>query len=156
MIGFDAIQITIAVNLLYAAFLGALIGAERGRKGRAAGMRTYALVALGAAFFASMSVYGFEEFRNQAGVQFDPSRIISNIVVGIGFLGAGIIIFRQEKGLQGLTTAAGLWVTAAIGMAVGVGMYAAAAFATALVVAILYFLLRIEYLLGYKGEHDED
>src|SRR3989344_4948720 len=103
-------------QLLLAVFLGAAIGIERELARKTAGMRTFALVAMGAALFSIISKFAFTEFWGVPG--FDPSRIASQVVVGIGFLGAGIIIFKESR-LQGLTTAAGLWVSAAIGMAVG-------------------------------------
>jgi putative Mg2+ transporter-C (MgtC) family protein len=153
---FNPSDFTIIWQLLYAAFLGVFVGVERGYRGRAAGMRTYALVCLGAALFSIISLHSFGEFSKEPGFTFDPSRIISNIVVGIGFLGAGLIIFQQGKGLQGLTTAAGLWVTAGIGVAVGVKMYFIAAFVSFLMIVIFYFLLRFEYLVGYKGGHSDE
>ena len=116
----------IALRLFVALLLGGVIGIEREYRSKEAGFRTHFLVALGSALFRIVSQYGF-------GVDLkDSSRVAAQVVSGIGFLGAGTIIF-QKNVVRGLTTAAGLWVTAAIGLACGTGMYLAAAIATALV-----------------------
>lgn len=101
-------------RLVIAVLLGSLIGYERERRGKPAGVRTHGMVSLGAALFTVVSVHGFHGTG-------DPGRVAAQIVTGIGFLGAGAIL-RQRDSIQGLTTAASLWVTAAIGLAVGVGM----------------------------------
>jgi putative Mg2+ transporter-C (MgtC) family protein len=129
-------------QLFLAASLGAIIGAERRLAHKTAGMRTFALVALGSALFTVISVVAFADYAGRPG--FDPSRIASQIVVGIGFLGAGLIIFKESK-VRGLTTAAGLWVTAAIGMAVGYKLYSLAVFATILTLLIFLVLWFLEY-----------
>ena len=116
------------LRLVIAAFVGALIGYERERKGKPAGVRTHGMVCLGAALFTVVSIYGFA-------APSDPTRVAAMVVSGIGFLGAGAILHQRED-VHGLTTAASLWVTAAIGLAVGVGMIA-----MSLVTAILVFLL---------------
>lgn len=134
-------------QLVLAVILGSLIGFEREIAKKTAGIRTFALVALGAALFSVISKYGFKEFWGVPG--FDPSRIASQVVVGIGFLGAGMIIFRGSR-LQGLTTAAGLWVSAAIGMAVGFRLYAIAIFAALLTLAVLWMLWAVEYYIVRK------
>ncbi len=118
------------LRLLVAAMLGFLVGWERERAQRPAGLRTYMLVAFGSALFTVLSSTAF------AGASSDPSRIAANIVVGIGFLGAGTI-FRAGEVVRGLTTAAGLWAIAAIGMAAGVGEYLLAIISTLLVLVIL-------------------
>lgn len=116
----------ITLRLSVALLLGGVIGIEREYRSKEAGFRTHFLVALGSALFCIVSQYGF-------GVDLkDSSRVAAQVVSGIGFLGAGTIIF-QKNVVRGLTTAAGLWVTAAIGLACGTGMYLAAAIATALV-----------------------
>lgn len=116
----------IALRLFVALLLGGVIGIEREYRSKEAGFRTHFLVALGSALFCIVSQYGF-------GVDLkDSSRVAAQVVSGIGFLGAGTIIF-QKNVVRGLTTAAGLWVTAAIGLACGTDMYLAAAIATALV-----------------------
>jgi len=129
-------QIQIFFQLLLAAFLGAFLGLEREYKRKEAGLRTYTLVCLASALFTIISFKSTELFLNQPGTSFDPSRIVGQIVLGVGFLGAGLIIFRQMH-LEGLTTAAGLWLTAGIGVAVGTKLYLVAVFATFLGVAIL-------------------
>lgn len=134
-------------QLVLAAFLGGFIGLERFLARRVAGMRTYALVSLGSALFSILSKTAFQEFLGIS--SFDPSRIASQVVVGIGFLGAGVIIFHKSK-LQGLTTAAGLWVAAAIGMSVGYKLYALALFTTILVILILTVFWHIEERLRKK------
>ena len=120
-------------RLTVAVLLGGLLGWERGHIGKAAGVRTYALVSLGSALFTLISVYGFPQ-AIQGSV--DPSRIASQIVIGIGFLGAGSI-FRHQSHIEGLTTAAGLWVVSAIGMAVGIGWVIPAITATVVVFILL-------------------
>ncbi len=143
-------------QMALAVFLGALIGAERRLAHKMAGMRTFALVCMGASLFVIISEIAFAEFVGKAG--FDPSRIASQIVVGIGFLGAGAII-RQDEKVRGLTTAAGLWVTAAIGMAVGYRMFTVAIAATFLTLIIFVCLWIIEKQFageGAKSWHGEN
>src|SRR5947208_11971473 len=115
-----------------AAALGAVLGLERELRDREAGLRPHLLVSVGSALFTIVSAYGFREFLVNGGsvVRADPTRIAAQIVTGIGFLGAGAII-RQGLSVRGLTTAATLWVVAAIGMAAGAGYYSAALIATA-------------------------
>lgn len=129
----------VCLRLAVAAALGGAIGLEREWREREAGLRTHLLVATGAALFTIVSAYGWQDFRfsNARGVSFDPTRIAAQIVSGIGFLGAGAII-RQGFSVRGLTTAATLWVCAAIGMAAGVGYYEAAIATTALVLVTLW------------------
>ena len=124
----------ILIRLLVAAALTGAIGLERELRDRAAGLRTHMLVGVGSALFTIVSAYGWGDFQfsTAEGVVFDPTRIAAQIVTGIGFLGAGAII-RQGLSVRGLTTAAGLWVVAAIGMAVGAGYYSAALIATGIV-----------------------
>ena len=102
------------LRLVIAMILGSLIGYERERKGKPAGVRTHGMVSLGSALFTVVSLYGF-------GGTGDPARVAAQVVTGIGFLGAGAILHQRDS-VQGLTTAASLWVTAAIGLSVGVGM----------------------------------
>ena len=123
-------------KLALAALLGGAIGWGRERIQRPAGLRTYMLVALGSALFTLLS-------REAFGPVADPSRIASQIIVGIGFLGAGTLI-RTGEWVRGLTTAAGLWTVAAIGMAVGVGALLLATSATALVLVVLEGIRRFE------------
>jgi putative Mg2+ transporter-C (MgtC) family protein len=123
----------IIIRLVVAVGLGMVIGAERLLAHKEAGMKTHALVSLGSAVFVVISELMAEKY-NVAG--FDPSRIASQIIVGIGFLGAGSIIFKGSR-LMGLTTAGGLWVTAGIGMAAGFGFHSLAVIITTLVLLIL-------------------
>lgn len=138
-------QVEIVVRLLVTAGLCGVIGFERETRDQSAGFRTHILLGLGAALFTLVSAYGFTAFTEAAiesggrGIQFDPTRIAAQIVTGIGFLGAGAII-RQGFDVRGLTTAASLWATAAIGMAVGAGYYFGAVAATVVVVLSLYLL----------------
>jgi putative Mg2+ transporter-C (MgtC) family protein len=125
-------------RLALAGALGAAIGFERELREREAGLRTHLLVCLGSALFTIISAYGFHEFltSGDAVVRSDPTRIAAQIVTGIGFLGAGAII-RQGISVRGLTTAATLWVAAAIGMATGAGYYSGAVIGTVLTIVAL-------------------
>jgi putative Mg2+ transporter-C (MgtC) family protein len=124
----------IAIRLVVAAALSGAVGLEREWRERAAGLRTHMLVGVGSALFTLVSAYGFNDFLVGGSnvVRADPSRIAAQIVTGIGFLGAGAIL-RQGLTIRGLTTAAGLWVVAAIGMAVGAGYYSGALLGTGVV-----------------------
>lgn len=121
------------LRLIIAVFLGMLIGAERLLVHKEAGMKTHALVSMGAALFVIFSEAMTEKYINVPG--FNPAMIASNIVVGIGFLGAGMIMFRDSQ-TRGLTTASGLWVTAGIGMTAGFGLFNLAIISTGLVLFI--------------------
>ncbi|WP_373764267.1 MgtC/SapB family protein [Delftia acidovorans] len=131
----DAAEVTrVMVRLLLAALLGGIVGYEREHKGKAAGLRTHMLVAMGAALFVLVPE------RGGMGIA-DMSRVIQGVVAGVGFLGAGAIIKRHsEEQVQGLTTAAGIWMTAAIGVACGLGREAIALLATLLAIVILVML----------------
>jgi putative Mg2+ transporter-C (MgtC) family protein len=131
------------LRLALAALFGGLIGIEREFREREAGLRTHMLVSVGSALFTITSAYGFRDFLVQGGavVRADPSRVAAQIVTGIGFLGAGAII-RQGFAVRGLTTAATLWVCAAIGLAAGTGYYSAALMTT-LVALFLLWPMRI-------------
>jgi putative Mg2+ transporter-C (MgtC) family protein len=132
------------LRLAVAALLGGAIGLEGELDEKAAGLRTHILVASGAALFTLISAYGFSAFLGPGKVvSFDPSRIASQIVTGIGFLGAGVI-FRQGFTIRGLTTAASLWLVAAIGMAAGAGYWAGAVLATGVGVVSLRPLERLK------------
>ena len=122
------------LTIFVAAMLGGAIGLEREYRSKEAGFRTHFLVGLGSALFMVLSMHGFDGFEGQPGViiQRDPARMAAQVVSGIGFIGAGTIIF-QKNVVKGLTTAAGLWVTSAIGMTAGVGMYGVAVSATVMV-----------------------
>lgn len=141
---------TMVTRLLMATALGALIGVEREYHAKEAGVRTHLLVAVGSCLFMILSAYGFDAFLDQDHVSFDPSRIAAQVVTGIGFLGAGTIILQKQV-VRGLTTAAGVWVTAAIGLACGVGMYLIAAVTTVIVIASLGL---INVFLPYVSQCD--
>jgi putative Mg2+ transporter-C (MgtC) family protein len=140
----DSLTFQILFQILLAAILGMAIGAEREHRHRSAGLRTYTLVAIGSCLFTILSIYGFS---NGVHAAYDPSRIASQIVVGIGFIGAGMIILRENK-VEGLTTAAGIWTTAGIGMAVGLGFYFVAIFSTVLILGVLLALTFIKEKLS--------
>ena len=146
-------NIEIFFQLTLAVLLGGAIGFERRLAKKTAGIRTFALVALGATLFSIIPQIAFRDFIGVS--SFDPSRVASQVVVGIGFLGAGLIIFQEDK-LRGLTTAAGLWVAAAIGIAVGYQMYILAVFSTLLTILVLYFLWFVEFKLMDKFPQDRD
>jgi len=135
----------IVVRLLAATVLGAIIGIERERAEHAAGLRTHALVSLGAALFMIISAYGFAPVLGEH-VILDPSRIAAQVASGIGFLGAGTIILRREI-VRGLTTAASVWTVAAIGLACGGAMYLAAVAASVLVLVVLAAMRPLEVIL---------
>jgi putative Mg2+ transporter-C (MgtC) family protein len=132
----------VTFQVVLAALLGGVLGFEREQKGKAAGLRTHMLVALGAALFV---VAGRESGMDSEQV----SRVIQGLVAGIGFLGAGAIVRTEAEGQnRGLTTAAGIWLTAAIGMTVGLGLEALAIVCTVLAIVILAVLPRLEKRIG--------
>lgn len=137
----------IIIKVAVAALLGAVVGFERELARKVAGIRTHALVSLASALFTSVSVDAFNEYIGTVG--YDPSRIISNIVVGIGFIGAGAILKHGPR-VEGTTTAASLWAVAAIGVTVGVGLFKEAAVITALIYAILQVVWVIERKMRVK------
>jgi putative Mg2+ transporter-C (MgtC) family protein len=144
---------TALLRLGLAVILGALIGLERERGERAAGMRTLALVSLGSALFMVISAYGFSEFSGNNAFGLDPSRIAAQVVTGIGFLGAGTILLRRRL-VRGLTTAAAIWAVAAIGLACGIGQIVIAIIATVLVLIVLVVLRSIEgFIFPRKRPH---
>ena len=126
------LEIGIILRLILAVLLGSAIGIERTRAGKTAGLRTFALVSLGACLFVLISTYLTHFYGNLV----DPSRVLASIVTGIGFLGAGMIIFG-DSGLKNLTTAASIWLTAGVGAAIGLGFYLEA-FATTILVIIIF------------------
>lgn len=130
-------EVQIIFQLILATFLGALIGLERETKRKGAGFRTHSLVALGSCLFALISFELFNSSAFKSGVNFDPSRIIQAIAIGIGFIGGGVIFHQASGEISGLTTAAGLWVASAIGIAVGIKLYSLAIFSTFLAILIL-------------------
>lgn len=125
------IELEMVLRLLMAAALGAIIGYQRERAGKQAGLRTHVLISVGAALFTVASIYGF-------GAAGDPARVAAGIVAGIGFLGAGAIIRGGEGIVAGLTTAATIWAVAGIGLAAGTGLYLVSAVTTVIVLIILF------------------
>lgn len=141
------------VRLLLAAGLAGAIGLERELREQEAGLRTHMLVGVGACLFVLGGNYGWAEleFGNQSGIVLDPSRVTAYVVTGIGFLGGGAII-KHGINVRGLTTAASLWVVAAIGTASAVGLYELAALTSVIVLASLWPLRRIAALLGVRSK----
>ena len=121
------------VRMVLAGVCGVIIGYERSRRQKDAGIRTHMIVALGAALAMIVSKYGFFDLLQFEGLRADASRIASNVITGVGFLGAGVI-FVKDVSIKGLTTAAGIWTTASVGLAIGAGMYTVAIGATILMV----------------------
>jgi putative Mg2+ transporter-C (MgtC) family protein len=119
-------------DLALAAGLGILIGLERELSGKAAGLRTQTVVALGSALFVLISKYGFLDVLGSNRSMVDPSRVASLVVSGIGFIGAGLIFVQRDRAVRGLTTAASVWLTAAVGSAAGAGLWLIAIAATAM------------------------
>lgn len=146
----------VILRVVLAAALGGAIGLERELRDREAGLRTHLLVSVGAALFTLVSAYAWTDwtFSTRDGLVFDPTRIAAQVVTGIGFLGAGAII-RQGLSVKGLTTAATLWVVAAIGMAAGVGYYEAALVTTALVLVTLWPLRILAFKLSARVRPEE-
>ncbi|WP_438448483.1 MgtC/SapB family protein [Gorillibacterium sp. sgz5001074] len=132
-----------AGRLLLALVLGGLIGFEREKNSSAAGFRTHILVCLGSALIMLLSAYGFPEFASEPNVRMDPARLAAQVISGIGFLGAGTIL-RNGMSITGLTTAASLWVVAAIGLSCGAGFYFAAILTTVMVLMSLWILSAVE------------
>ena len=141
-------ELEFLLRLFCAAVLGGVIGLEREYRSKEAGFRTHFLVAMGSALFMIVSAYGFDSMNNEL-QRWDVSRVAAQVVSGIGFIGAGTIIFRKSENIvSGLTTAAGLWVTAAIGLACGGGMYILSIGSTLMVLlgleAFNYFLHKFD------------
>jgi len=152
----------IFVRITTAMVLGMLLGAERIMARKTAGMRTYALVSMGAATFVIISMIVTEFYIERTTL--DPLRVMSQVIVGIGFIGAGLIIFKGDK-IRGLTTAAGLWVAAGVGIASGFGLFPIAIFVSALTLFVFTLLWHIEdkikdssemYAQRREGMEDED
>jgi putative Mg2+ transporter-C (MgtC) family protein len=140
-------ELQMALRLVLAVTLGMLIGYEREQARKAAGLRTHGMVSLGSALFAIISLHGF-------GYLGDPARVAAQVVSGIGFLGAGAIL-QQRASVQGLTTAASLWATAAIGLAAGVGMVVMPVVTALLVFLLLRLGLYLRMSDGETGESQE-
>lgn len=130
-----AYQLPWLLRLVVASLCGALIGYERAIQRKSAGVRTHIVVAFSSALFMIVSKYGFNDLIKISGMEFDASRIAAQVVSGISFIGAGTILVKKDQ-ISGLTTAAGIWATAAIGMAIGSGLYFLGVLATALLFII--------------------
>lgn len=137
----DPLHMTLRLGL--ALLLGGLIGLEREQNNHPAGFRTHILVCLGASLIMLLSMYGFGHFANEPNVRLDPARLAAQVITGIGFLGAGTIMSNGSS-ISGLTTAASLWVVAAIGLATGAGFYYSAIITTLFVLIILWVLNKAE------------
>ncbi len=144
---YDFNIISAAVRLLLALLLGGLIGLERGIHGRAAGLRTHILVCLGACMTSLVGLFIFQELE----IDQDVTRIAAQVISGIGFLGAGTILVKNQSVITGLTTAAGVWCTATIGIAIGYGFYEGAIICTVIAMITATFLTKLER--RQKGVH---
>jgi putative Mg2+ transporter-C (MgtC) family protein len=144
-------QLHITLRLALSVLLGGLIGFERERNSHAAGLRTHILVCLGSTLIMLLSMYGFSDFAKLDNVRLDPTRMAAQVISGIGFLGAGTILFTG-KSITGLTTAASLWVVAAIGLTIGAGFYYASGLASMFALLSLWVLNVVEkkYFNGKK------
>lgn len=140
--------IDLLVRIALAGALGGLIGLERQLRAKEAGLRTHILVGIGSAMFMIVSKYGFADVLPLEHIALDPSRIAAQVVSGMGFLGAGTIMIQRQV-VRGLTTAAGLWVTAAIGLVIGSGLYEIGIYGTLLALVVLELFSRLSrYLVG--------
>jgi len=150
------LEVELVLRLAGAAVAGGLIGFERELRDQPAGFRTHMLVSLGSCVFTIVSAYGFRTLVGEPGLaRVDPTRIAAQIVTGIGFLGAGVI-FRQGLTVRGLTTAASLWVTAALGMAIGAGLYLVAGAAAAIALLTIVALRPVRRVVrGLRTEQEE-
>jgi len=140
----------ILIRLSLASLFGALIGLERERKDWTAGMRTHMMVCVGSCLIMMVSSFGFSDVLGSPHIELDPSRVAAQVVSGIGFIGAGTILFLKQGAIRGLTTASGLWTIAAIGLATGGGMYFAAGATTIIAFVILWALQPIERMYASK------
>ncbi len=139
---------TVFLRMVLATFFGATIGLERSKHGRSAGMRTHIFVSLGASLAALMGYY-----MVTIGYSSDPARIAAQVIPGIGFLGAGIILIQNKTKIVGLTTAAGLWNTAVIGLACGLGFYEGAVICFVIAIISNLFFPKIEYWFSKNDAH---
>jgi putative Mg2+ transporter-C (MgtC) family protein len=146
----DSAMYEYLLRLLVAGLLGAAVGLEREYRAKEAGYRTHFLVCLGSALMMIVSKYGFDDHLVEGTIRLDPSRIAAQVVTGIGFIGAGTIIFQKQI-VRGLTTAAGIWATAGIGLAVGAGMYFMSIACTVLVLIGLEVFRRIFKGIGVRS-----
>jgi putative Mg2+ transporter-C (MgtC) family protein len=140
----------ILIRLSLASLFGALIGLERERKDWTAGLRTHMMVCVGSCLTMMVSAFGFSDILGTEHVVLDPSRIAAQVISGIGFIGAGTILFLKQGTIRGLTTASGLWTVAAIGLATGSGLYFAAGTTTIVALIILWALQPLEQIYSKK------
>lgn len=145
----DVNVVNSSFRLFLALLLGALVGAERKHKGQVAGIRTFALISMGACLAMLLSIYVPQEYMGLKNG--DPGRIAAQVITGIGFLGGGAMI-QQRGAVRGLTTAAGIWITAILGMAVGVGMYLASIICTLLIFVVVVGFNRFEHRIRIGQE----
>jgi len=145
----------IVLRLVSAAILGGVIGFERERKDWAAGTRTHMMACMGSSLVMIVSCFGFSDILGYPNVNLDPSRVASSVIIGIGYLGAGIILVLKRGNIRGLTTASALWAAAAVGLSVGGGMYFTAACATVIAVTILYVVQVIQRKASASPQHHE-
>ncbi|CFQ27774.1 putative Mg(2+) transport ATPase [Yersinia bercovieri] len=138
------------LRITLAGALGGLIGFERQLRAKEAGLRTHILVGIGSAMFMIVSKYGFEDLLTLEHVSFDPSRVAAQVVSGMGFLGAGTIMIQKQM-VKGLTTAAGMWVTAAIGLVIGSGLYEIGIYGTLVTLVVLEIFRQLSNRL--IGQH---
>ncbi len=138
----DLTIVTTFLQLLLAAFLGACIGLEREYKSKPAGIKTHSLVSLGAALFIVLGYRAFYDFKGEE-LSFDPSRVLAAVVLGVGFIGGGLII-KRAFAVEGLTTAAGLWIAAAVGAAVGMQLYLLALSAALITLFVFHGVTSLE------------
>ncbi|CAG7649439.1 Protein SapB [Paenibacillus allorhizosphaerae] len=139
-------HLDLTIRIMLAVCLGGLVGLEREWNNHAAGLRTHILVCIGSAAIMLLSIYGFAAFVNETNVRTDPARLAAQVISGIGFLGAGTIM-RTGSTVSGLTTAASVWVVAAIGLCVGAGFYYVAVLSTVMVLISLFVLNKWEKYL---------
>jgi putative Mg2+ transporter-C (MgtC) family protein len=141
---------TMFTRIFVATFLCGVIGLEREFKNHPAGFRTHLLVGIGSCLMMILSLYGFESYiGNDSNIRFDPARIPSYVISGIGFLGGGTILVKGAT-VRGLTTAASIWIVAGLGLVIGAGMYVVAIFTTVIVLMCLIFLNRLEAYMNEK------
>jgi len=145
----------IALRLLSAAILGGVIGFERERKDWAAGTRTHMMACMGSSLVMIVSCFGFSDILGYPNVSLDPLRVASSVIIGIGYLGAGIILVLKRGNIRGLTIASALWATAAVGLSVGGGMYFTGACATVIAITILYVVQLIQKKATAGGKKQE-
>ena len=146
--------VDILLRIISSLILGGLIGLEREWHNHAAGLRTHILVCVGSTTIILLSIYGFGDYANEFNVRMDPARLAAQVVSGIGFLGAGAII-RHGNSISGLTTAASIWVVAAIGLCVGAGFFFGACVVTVFVLISLILLNKFEKMMHNKRSRNE-